>query len=147
MNVKLHLGMAILCSAIVSSGATADTAQDDCAAIARLWNTKGASRGSLPFQQPSPNELIYTFDLDRNGRLDELSAVCGSGRDAQCELTLTVNGSQSAAFALPTGIRVIRLNNRVYIVNGVVIHQGGAVEFGNYQVHRLRVDGIQQICK
>ena len=90
--------------------------------------------------------MKYEFDFDKNGTLDYIEAYCGNGSDATCEMSFILNEANQFEFSLPTDIRLLDLNGKIYIVNGVSIDKAGKVTIKGYTVHQVMPAEARQIC-
>jgi len=133
--------------AATKGGALAGDSGAICSAIAGLWLDGSFRRYAVPFEQTTPDELIYKVDIDSDGRIDEIRALCGNGADASCEITASFEGPDSIEFGLPAGIRLLKFRKSVYIVNGVLIGHTGDVRLSGYMVHKVSKRGIELICQ
>jgi uncharacterized protein len=130
------------------SDATSEEVQKPiCSALARLWADGAFRRYSIPFEQPNSDELIYKVDINNDGRLDEIRALCGNGTEASCEITAQLKGMEPIDFGLPATIRLLKFRKAIYIANGVTIGRSGVASFSNYMIHKLSKSGIELTCK
>ncbi|QDQ26990.1 hypothetical protein FNU76_11795 [Chitinimonas arctica] len=138
----------LLC-ALILTGAHANAAAqaDICGNIKKIFQSGKYPQYAIPFEQIGLDHVRYEFDLDKNGIKEYLEATCGHSSDAQCDMNLTMNGKQGIQFSLPVGIRLLEINNRVYIVNGISIYGNGKVEWGNYTVHGVSPKRLRVVCK
>jgi hypothetical protein len=126
--------ISLLASAPCTSAAR-DTAI--CTQIKALFSSEEYRKYSVPFTQPEPGYMRYEFDLDKNGTPDRIDAYCGNGSDAVCEMTFFLNGEQQFEFSLPVDIRLLEINKKIYIVNGVRINMNHEISVKHYTVHQI----------
>lgn len=127
--------------------ASAVVQQPVCPALAGLWANGSFKRYAIPLEQATSDELIYKVDIDNDGRVDEIRALCGNGADASCELTVSFDGIEPIEFALAANIRLLKFRKSVYIVGGVLISHNGEASFSNYTAHKISRRGIELTCK
>lgn len=119
----------------------------NCAQFNQLAAANKLKKYSIPFIETGPDS--WTYELGKNTNLSgrKLTANCGHGADAICEMALTKDGRVQFEFAVPTGIRVIAYRNGVYIITGVTYEASGTAEINNFDVFALRKNKAESICK
>lgn len=117
----------------------------ECREIKSLIISGKLSNYSIPFTQERQDSLEYDVPIGI-GKRGKLTANCGHGSDAICEIYLAAANGKVVQFSLPANIRLIKLRGRAYIVNGLSIHANGKFELKDYIVHRLQAHGVRPIC-
>jgi hypothetical protein len=144
--IKEILNACLMFLVLVSTNSSAHNEGEVCLKIKNLFAAGNFLKYEVPFKQPEPDYLEYEFVFGNANKKDVIKAYCGNGSDAICEMTLFENERESFNFSLPATIRVLEVDKKIYVVNGVIIHKNNQITFNNYTVHQLFHHEIKIIC-
>lgn len=121
-----------------------------CKRIRAIYISGNVEKYAVPFQQGGidnvNHDFVYDLSFDREKTAGQLTADCGNGVEAECQMILNVKNAVPASFSLPTTIRLIKFEGAIYIVNGVTISQKSKVKFEDFLVNEISPNGIDQVC-
>ena len=146
MTIQLALKVTLILLALSSENSIAKDENKICKSIKKMMISGEFRKYSIPFKQPTPDYLEYDLVFGEPAKKGILKAYCGNGSDATCEMTLIENDHENFTFGLPATIRLLEINNEIYIINGVRIDHNNHVSFENYMVNQLFSNQIKLIC-